>query len=197
METLNDYELLEYINSNNEDAHNLMLEKYKPLIISIAKKNKSSALKYGYDINDLIQEGMIGLSKAINSFNSNMNVKFYTLAKVCIERRIIDLFVKEKREKYRVLNESIPILDDNYDLENIIINDNLDPLNIVLENDNESLLFDKLYKLLSKQEKQVLEFRRQGFNNIEISKLLDKDKKQIDNTIHRIKQKYQKIKENI
>lgn len=197
METLNDYELLEYINSNNEEAHNLMFEKYKPLIISIAKKNQPSALKYGYDINDLIQEGMIGLSKAINSFNSNMNVKFYTLAKVCIERRIIDLFIKEKREKYRVLNESIPILDDNYDLENIIINNCLDPLNIVLENDNESLLFDELYKLLSKQERQVLDFRKQGFNNIEIAKILDKDRKQIDNTIHRIKQKYQKIKENI
>ena len=197
METLNDYELLEYINSNNEDAHNLMFEKYKPLIISIAKKNLPSGTKYGYDINDLIQEGMIGLSKAIDSFNSNMNVKFYTLAKVCIERRIIDLFVKEKREKYRILNESIPILDENYDLENIIINNYLDPLNIVLENDSESLLFNELYKLLSKQEKQVLEFRKQGFSNIEISKLLGKDKKQIDNTIHRIKQKYQKIKEKI
>ena len=196
MSELNDYELLEYINSNNEEAHNLMFEKYKPLIISIAKKNKSLASKYGYELNDLIQEGMIGLSNAINSFDTNMNVKFYTLARVCIERKIMDLFKKAKREKYRVLNESIPIVNDDYDLENMIGDDESDPLNIILSSDEEKNLFNEIYKTLSSYEKQVFEFKKNGFSNDEIAKLLNKNKKQIDNTMQRIRKKYATIKEN-
>ena len=196
MSNLNDYELLEYINSNNEEAHNLMFEKYKPLIISIAKKNKLSASKYGYEMNDLIQEGMIGLSSAINTFDTNMNVKFYTLARVCIERKIMDLFKRASREKYRVLNESIPIVNDEYDLENMIGDDESDPLNIIVNTDEENNLFNKIYKSLTDTERQVFELRKKGFSNEEIANLLNKTRKQIDNTMQRIRKKYATIKEN-
>lgn len=193
MEELNDYELLEYISSNNEEANNLMYEKYKPLIITIAKRYASVGKKYGFEINDLIQEGMLGLSKAIESFDSNMNIKFYTLARVCIERKIMNLFKIASRDKYKALNESIPIENDDYDLENIIGDLNSNPLNIVLDIEDRNDILKTLSSNLSEYEKRVLDLKQDGFSNEEIGYSLGKTKKQIDNTIQRIKNKYKKI----
>ena len=65
MNELNDYELLEYISSNNEVAYNLMFEKYKPLINKYVKKYLKIGISYGFDKNDLFQEGLIGLNSAM------------------------------------------------------------------------------------------------------------------------------------
>ena len=190
MEELNDYELLEYISSNNEEANNLMYEKYKPLIISISKKYISFGKKFGFEINDLIQEGMLGLNRAIETFDSNMNIKFYTLARVCIERKIMNLFKIAGRDKYKVLNESIPIENEEYDLENLIGDTSSNPLNIVLEAETKKNVLNNLNNSLSESEKKVLHLKQEGFTNEEISSILNKSKKQIYNTIQRIKKKY-------
>ena len=190
MEELNDYELLEYINSNNEEAYDLMFKKYKPLIVNISKKYKQLALKYGYEINDLIQEGMLGLNSAIETFDDSLNTKFYTLARVCIERRIINLFKIANREKYKILNESIPIENENYDIENIIGDTKSEPLNIMIESQEKDNIYKGSYNRLSDYEKEVLEYKLQGFSNKEIALKLNKTIKQIDNTIQRIKKKY-------
>ncbi len=190
MEELNDYELLEYISSNNEEAYDLMFKKYKPFIVKTAKKYKSLALKYGFEINDLIQEGMLGLNSAIETFDENLNTKFYTLARVCIERRIMNLFKIANREKYKILNESIPIENENYDIENIIGDIELEPLNIMIRNSEKDSIFKDIYNRLSNYEKNVLEYKIQGFTNKEIAEKLDKTIKQIDNTLQRIKKKY-------
>ena len=80
----NDFELLDYIYSNNEDASEIMLYKYRPLIVSIAQKyvkhNKT------LDLNDLVQEGMLALNDAVMSFNDEKDANFGTFAKICIER---------------------------------------------------------------------------------------------------------------
>lgn len=190
MEELNDYELLEYISSKNEEAYNLMLEKYKPLILSTAKKYKNIGLKYGYEMNDIIQEGMVGLSNAIETYDEKLNTKFYTLAKVCIERKILNLFKTAAREKYKILNESIPIENDNYDLEKMIGDITSNPLNVVLDKEIKNDILKELEKKLSESERQVLNLKQEGFSNMEISKILNKTIKQIENTIQRIKKKY-------
>ncbi len=190
MEELNDYELLSYINSNNEEANDLMFEKYKPLIIKISKKYDFIGKKYGFELNDLMQEGMLGLSKAIESYKENMNIKFYTYAKVCIERKIFTLLKNGKREK--ILNESIPIEDDDYDLNEIIGDNESNPLNIVLSNDFKDNIFNRMYEVLTNYERQVLDLKNEGFKIEEIANILNKTKKQIENTLHRIKNKYKK-----
>ena len=105
----NDYELLDYIAENNEDANNIMYKKYEPLIYKTAKRMYKYGKKLGLDLNDLIQEGMLGLSKAIESFDENGDTMFYTYAKLCIERKILSSVISSGRSHQKVLNESISI----------------------------------------------------------------------------------------
>lgn len=193
MKNLNDYELLEYISDNNEDALKIMFEKYKPLIINIAKKYRKSSLKLGLELNDLIQEGMIGLSNAINTFKESMNVKFYTFAKLCIERRIITVFKTAKRDKNKFLNESVALIDEDYNLENLFGDYDSNPEKIVIDKDERINLEKLLLTLLSKEETKVYQLKCLGFSNIEIGEKLNKTKKQIDNTIQRMRTKYKSI----
>ena len=107
----NDYELLEYIYSCNEDANEILLYKYRPLIVNVAKK----MIKYcsgGVDLNDLIQEGMLGLNDAINSFREDKETNFGTYARLCIERRIYSLAKSTRAYKNKILSESFSIQDD-------------------------------------------------------------------------------------
>ena len=85
----NDYELLSYIAENNEEANNIMIKKYEPLINKIAKKMISHCKNNGLELSDLVQEGMIGLNHAIEKYRERENILFYTYAKKCIERMLI------------------------------------------------------------------------------------------------------------
>ena len=88
----NDYELLDYIYSCNEDANEILLYKYRPLIVSIAKK----MLKYcngGVDLNDLVQEGMLGLNDAINSFRDDKEFNRYpTVENIELKEKLANLY---------------------------------------------------------------------------------------------------------
>lgn len=198
MKEANDYELLEYISSGNEEALDVMYEKYKPLIVKKAKKSASLANKYGLDINDLIQEGMLGLTQAINNFDINLDIKFYTFANTCIERKMISCFVNAKRSKNKILNESIALQTETEDpdLENFIGDYSLNPEKIVCDKENENNIIDLLLNELTENEKQVFNLRKSGFTYKEIADILGKDSKQIDNTIQRIKKKYKNIVNN-
>lgn len=195
MEELNDYELLEYINENDENSYNLLLNKYKPLIISITKKYAPFCIKYGLERNDLIQEGMVGFYQAINKFNTNSDVKFSTFAKTCIERKIINTMITAKRDKNKILNESYALVteDEEPNLENFIGDYTLNPENIILDDETEKYLLNKLYEQLSPYEEQVFELKKGGFNYKEISEILEKTPKNVDNTIQRIRNKFKKI----
>ena len=103
----NDYELLNYIAEGNEDANNIIIKKYEPLIIKIAIKMLPYCKNNGLDKNDLIQEGMIGLNHAIDKYHEMEDTLFYTYAKKCIERKIISVVIASNRNKNKILNESI------------------------------------------------------------------------------------------
>ena len=112
----NDYELIEYINEGNEDANNILIKKYEPLIIKIATKMLPYCKNNGLEKNDLIQEGMIGLSHALDRYQEQKDTLFYTYAKTCIERKIISVVIGSNRNKNKILNESI-----SYDDEELIL----------------------------------------------------------------------------
>lgn len=84
---LNDYEQLYLVCENDEYAREKIFNKYKPIIVSIAKKYLTYS-NNRFDLDDLVQEGYIGLNRAISSFNEKENVLFYTFSVVCIERQI-------------------------------------------------------------------------------------------------------------
>ena len=108
----NDYELLSYIAEGNEEANNIIIKKYEPLINKIALKMLPYCKSNGLDLSDLVQEGMIGLNHAIEKYQEIENTLFYTYAGKCIERKILSVVISSNRNKYKILNESISYDDD-------------------------------------------------------------------------------------
>lgn len=192
---INDYELVSYIRDNNEEASEIIYDKYKPLI----EKNARRLLKYcnynGLELNDLVQEGMLGLSKAIESFNETKEASFYTYAKTCIERRQLTAIIASQRQKHKLLNESVSFeaYDDDFDniktVDAMLVDNSYNPESVVFDYENSTDLLNKASEILTTLEMQVFELKISGFSYIEISEILDKDKKQIDNAIQRIKYK--------
>lgn len=192
----NDYELLDYIYSCNEDANEILIYKYRPLIVNIAQK----LIKYsngGVDLNDLIQEGMLGLNEAINSFREDREANFGTYARLCIQRKIISLVKSTKTLKNMVLNSSFSLEDDEVNaFDKYLMDNRLNPSFMVEDHDNEKFIFNKLDEQLTDLEKQVFELKKEGFDYKEIADILEKSPKTIDNTIQRIKAKLKNIIKN-
>jgi len=195
---LNDNELIYYAYENDEEAHSMLLIKYEPLIHSIANRMLKSCPYIGIETSDMVQEGMMGLSHAINYFNEQKDITFYTYAKTCIERRLISTIVAAKRHKHRVLSDSISfsIDDEDSSFEKILRDNSLDPAEIVSDTEYTEKLIEGIKEDLTDFEEQVFSLMLSGFTYVEIAEILDKDKKQVDNTIQRIKRKVRKKLKN-
>ena len=193
----NDLELLDYINDGNEEALEIIYKKYEPFIDSKARRYLKINDNLGLDLNDLLQEGRLALNEAIKNFNPSLDTTFYTYATTCIERKMISSLIGANRLKHKILNESISFEqegeDNSYSLENVIVNENNDPLNVVILNEREKIFLSKLKEELTEFEYQVFELKYHNFNYKEISEILEKDPKAIDNAIQRIRIKTKKI----
>lgn len=189
----NDFELLSYVSENNEQASYILFKKYEPLIVSIASKYANYCSSLGLDINDLIQEGRIGLNKAMHKYEENKENTFYTFAKICIERKIKSAIVMAKRQKHRVLNESLSIdsyiSDTNISFEKIIGNYDNEPEKILIDFELKGEILEFARNNFSDIEYQVFELYKDGFDYKEISLILDKDIKVVNNALQRIKYK--------
>lgn len=198
-DNINDYDLLDKV-SDNEIATERLFEKYKPLIYKIASKAYYKNKKSGLEINDLIQEGMIGFSVALNTYNENKEASFYTFARMCIIRKISSSLTKAKRHKHLILNESISVenISDDFNKKEKVFTDNdSNPENILITDENIREIMNNIEKDLTNLEKEVFELKTAGFNYKEIAELLEKTPKSIDNTIGRIRAKTNKyLKEN-
>lgn len=188
----NDYELVYYIHDGNEDANNILIKKYEPLINKVALRMLPYCKGNGLELEDLVQEGMIGLNHAIERYREQEDILFFTYAKKCIERKIISVVVGSNRNKNKILNESL-----SYDNEeNLIIKYLQDkkpsPLEEVVNIEKEEDLLKELKKNLTDFEEEVFELHITGFKYKEIAELLNKTPKSIDNTIQRIKTKLKK-----
>lgn len=191
----NDYELLSYIYSESEEAHEILLNKYKPLIINISQKMLSFCKNSGVELNDLIQEGLIGLNDAINTYNDSKDVPFGVYAKMCVERKIKDFIKTINRQKNKILNESISFENDDEDikLDKFLIDKSNNPLELVLNDEWEKQIINKISKDLTDFEKDVFKLKKEGLDYKEIALKLNVDSKKIDNALQRIKQKVKKI----
>ena len=185
----NDYELIDFIAEGNEEANNIIIEKYTPLINSIANKMMKYCKNNGIDYNDLKQEGFIGLNDAITHFSDRKNVLFYTYAKKCIERRIVSSLVSASRLKYKALNDSISFDDESNFLDKMLKDDSNNPELIIENNEIEEKLIKDIKKRLTDYEEQVFELMLSNFSYREIADILDKNPKPIDNAIQRIRLK--------
>jgi len=194
----NDYELINYIRENSEEANEILFEKYKPMIVNLATKMVNYSPNLGLEINDLIQEGMLGLNTAINSFDENDETSFYTYAKTCIERKIISTMVGAKRQKHKILNESMSIEIYNDEegsnvMEGLVADNSYNPENLIVQTEDGNTLYEKIVEQLTPLEQQVFELKAGGFKYKEIADILDKDPKVIDNALNRLKTKIKNL----
>ena len=192
MQEYNDYELVALAQEGSEEAINILYNKYKPFIIKKSKYALSYASHHGIDVNDIMQEGYIGLDEAIKSFSQNSNATFYTFATMCINRQIINYIRKNVMGKNRILNDAVTI-DDS--LERIISDDTNIEFALLNQYVKENITF-KLRNSLTRFELAVFDLRINGSSFEEIANVLNKDVKSIYNTFHRIKLKFQKIVKN-
>lgn len=197
----NDYELLSYIREQNEEAGEILYKKYQPLITSIATRMFGQIQnKSGIELSDLIQEGMVGFSYAIHNYDETNGALFFTYAKTCIERKIISTIIASQRLKHKILNESISFNvetdhQEQMDIDAFLSDNRLNPEVLLLSNEEERELQDRIYQSLSDQERQVLDLKVSGFTYGEIAELLGLTKKKVDNTIQRIRSKLKAQKE--
>lgn len=186
----NDSELLSYIREENEEANEIIYEKYKPLIINMAKKLLLKYNSLGIELNDLIGEGMVGLSYAINTYEEVHNVPFYIYAKKCIEGYIKNYIRKLLSLKNRVLNNAVSYDNTHEDnnLENLLGDSNT-PLNIMLLKEEHKELLSKLKEELTPLEFKVFLLKIEGYSYKDMASILKKEPKNIDNALSRIKNK--------
>ena len=191
----NDYELLSYIAEGNEEANNIIIKKYEPLINKIAIKMLSYCKNNGLELSDLVQEGMIGLNHAIDRYQERENILFYTYAKKCIERKMISVIISANRSKNKILNESISYDDEENLLLKYVKSKSPSPEEELLNLELEEKLLSDVKKILTEFEYQVFELLISGFKYKEIAEILDKDQKSIDNAKVRIKTKIKRLLE--
>jgi RNA polymerase sporulation-specific sigma factor len=153
----------------------------------------------GADNDDLIQEGMIGLFKAIRDYDSGRDASFYTFADLCISRQIYKAVQASNREKHTPLNTYISLYsnmidngnDDNpIELVNVLesgVENN--PEQIVIDRENVAHIESIIEKELSGFEKQVLDLYLTGMSYSQIAKVLSRDEKSTDNALQRLKAK--------
>lgn len=186
-----DEELIEQLNSNGEDAiAEYLLEKYKPLV----RKLSNEFYIIGGDSNDLLQEGMIGLFKAIRDYKSGKDATFFTFANICIRRQLYTAMEASKRLKHAPLNSYVSLSatdteGGNEANEEIAKRFAESPEDYVIEQEFWERFYNEIWERLSKMERQVLELYREGMTYTEIAVKLQKEPKAIDNALQRIRKK--------
>ncbi|MCR5421854.1 MAG: RNA polymerase factor sigma-70 [Lachnospiraceae bacterium] len=192
-----DIELIEKIREGQRDVTEYIMEKYKDLV----KIKARSMFILGADNDDLIQEGMIGLFKAIRDYDIGRDASFYTFAELCISRQIYTAVQASRRQKHIPLNDYISLyrsISDNADDEKYLIDslqslEDKSPEDVLIDKENVDILEQKIEESLSAFEKQVLDLYITGISYVEIARILGKDEKSTDNALSRLKTKIRKI----
>lgn len=189
-----DEELIQMYRQGDMDIMEYLLEKYKPLVLK--KTNKLFLI--GAETEDLIQEGMVGLFKAIRDYSPSHEASFFTFADLCINRQLVTALETLNRKKHMPLNSYVSISsgeeDGGVSMEEVLEGEAASPEELVIEKEIWNEILGKLEKELSSFEKQVLQYYLEGINYTRIAGIMDKEPKAIDNAIQRIRKKVRSIK---
>ena len=195
--TYSDEQLVDLVREGDNEALDYLMNKYK---ILVEKKAKSYFL-IGASRDDIIQEGMIGLFKAIRDFKEDKTASFYSFADLCVTRQMISAVKASTRQKHLPLNSYISLNKPSYEEENDkttlidkmpskkIIN----PEELLIGQEDISFIEHELTERLSKLEKEVLQSYIYGKSYVEIAYYLNRPVKSIDNALQRIKKKVELI----
>lgn len=196
--TLDDDEILELIHQGDNQALDYLIHKYKNFVRAKAR----TYFLIGADKEDIIQEGMIGLYKAIRDYNEDKLTSFKAFAELCITRQIITAIKTATRQKHIPLNSYVsldkPIYDEESDrtlLDVIAGSTAIDPQELLVNQEKFGDMEVKLSELLSEFERGVLQLYLEGRTYQEISADLNRHVKSIDNALQRVKRKLEQLME--
>jgi RNA polymerase sporulation-specific sigma factor len=196
--TMLDEEIIEDARSGDNIALEHMINKYKSFVRAKAR----TYFLIGADREDIIQEGMIGLYKAIRDFRGDKLSSFRAFAELCITRQIITAIKTATRQKHIPLNSYVslnkPIFDEESDrtLMDVICEDSMtDPEEMIINREEFNSIEAKMGEILSGLEWEVLSLYLQGRSYQEIAEELDRHVKSIDNALQRVKRKLEKYLE--
>lgn len=207
-ENLSDEELIALSRSGDLAATDFVMEKYKSLV---RRKTANLYLQDGGDREDLIQEGMLGLFKAVRDYDEGKKASFAAFADLCITRQLYTAIEAAGRKKHQPLNEAV-----SYDAvigereqrtargteagerecENyleLMASDSADPENQYIQAESGRELEEDIQEALSPMERRVLELHLADLDYIKIAEELGKDPKSADNALQRIKAKVRQI----
>lgn len=193
-DTMTDEQLIRKLREGETAITDYIMDKYKHLV---RKKAKEMYL-LGGENDDLIQEGMIGLFKAVRDYNLNQDASFHSFADLCISRQIYTAIKLSKRQKHMPLNSYISIYEQGDEAADEKQHPLIDTIRTEKNNNPEELFLDKEYFImmekklrnrLSDLENRVLYLHLKGESYQSIARLLDKSPKSIDNALQRIKNK--------
>ena len=192
--TMTDEQLIRKAREGEAMVVDFIIDKYKPLV----KKKAKAMFLLGGENDDLIQEGMIGLFKAIRDFDLEKDRSFSSFADLCVSRQMYTAIKLSQRQKHIPLNNYVSLYEqvnsDSEDKQTTLIEqletsqDN-NPEDVFLDKEWEEAMEQALEEKLSEFERRVLHLHLLGEDYRSIAKLLDKTPKSIDNALQRIKQK--------
>ncbi len=188
---MSDEDILALIRSNSDnDAMEYLIKKYMPLV----KKESRKLYIIGAENEDLIQEGMIGLMKAIRDYNESKGASFSTFAGLCVKRQMVTAVNTSNRKKHLPLNYYVSLYASDGDsdaelVDELMAGDSSEPEEILIERIKKESVYDMIEKRLSRYEKQVLSEYLTGDSYEIISGRMNKPVKSIDNAIQRIRKK--------
>lgn len=185
--------LVDMARHGDEKAEDFLLKKYKDFVRSKAR----AYFLVGGDSDDLIQEGMIGLYNAISHYDESKASPFMTYAAICINNKLLSAVSADNRKKNEPLNGYVSlysvITDDageEASLSDVLPDtDNVNPENIILNEEQEKLARKRLLGKLSRLEKEILSYYLEGMSYSEIAVIIGKTEKSVDNAIQRIRSK--------
>ena len=195
--------LIENIKNDDKMALNCLIKRYNEIVNMKANK----FFMIGAEKEDMIQEGMIGLYKAVKSYDTGKQNSFKTFANMCIERQLITAVKNSNRQKHIPLNSSVSLnaaaFDEDEDCETTVMEvldtkkGSEDPLEIITKREYFDAVEKNMNNNLSDFEKDVLKLYKNGYSYVTIANKLKTKVKSVDTAIQRIKKKAAKIKQQL
>ena len=188
-----DEQLVELARKGDNWAIEALLNRYR----HFARAKSRTYFLAGADKEDIVQEGMIGLFKAVRDFQADKNTAFRAFAELCITRQIITAIKTATRQKHIPLNSYVSLNkpsmssdgDDDRPLSDSLISDSIDPAEMVISSEEISAIKTSMHRVLSELETEVLQLYVEGKSYQEIADMLGRHVKSIDNALQRIKRK--------
>lgn len=179
-----DEELIGRLRQGEKEISDYLMEKYKELV----RKRARAMYLIGGETDDLIQEGMIGLFKAVQDYCPDREASFRTFAGLCIDRQLYTAVKNSTRQKHIPLNSYVSLSEEEESgtLEGLWSEN---PEALVIDRESTGILEKEISKTLSPMENKVLDYYLRGYGYVRIAELMEKPPKSIDNALQRIRTK--------